>query len=276
MTEIPTDVMPIRYIPLGTGVIEMPDDIFTQQREARRELIRRRRDPELKRLVYENLHSGAGAILDKFAAPRAVLFRQIATPTHEVLRFLRIAKHMQLAPLILEYYGDKFVSAGNTYKRSLGKMPVYQHTGIDGRDIVKHHTVIDFNAYTGKPLSTVRCKTGESLIDFHHALVTKLGRLNIETQCVDATHWFQGAGGHAENYYEQFLTLFIRDSILFEYFEPGKAEETFAFEVMLPAFRNVTERYGVRPLIARLVPKNKEARKFWDCYPKKIEKFLNL
>ena len=276
MTEIPTDVMPIRYIPLGTGVIEMPDDIFTQQREARRELIRRRRDPELKRLVYENLHSGAGAILDKFAAPRAVLFRQIATPTHEVLRFLRIAKHMQLAPLILEYYGDKFVSAGNTYKRSLGKMPIYQQTGIDGRDVIKYHNVIDFNAYTGKPLSTVRCKTGESLIDFHHALVTKLGRLNIETQCVDATHWFQGAGGHAENYYEQFLTLFIRDSILFEYFEPGKAEEIFALEVMLPAFRNVTARYGVRPLIARLVPKNKEARKFWDCYPKKIEKFLNL
>ncbi len=277
MTETATaDVRPAPYMPLNMNAVEMLDDIFTPQREARRELIRRRKDQGLKQRIHEDLRPSAGAVLEKFVTPRAVLFRQIATPTHEVLRFLRIAKHMQLSPLILEYYGDKFVSAGNSYKRSLGKMPIYQHTGIDGRDIVRHRTVIDFNAYTGKPLSTVRCNTGESLIDFHHGLITKLTRFNTDTQCVDATSWFQGVGGHAKNYYEQFLMLFLRDGILFENFMPNEAEQKFTHEVMIPASQNVTIRYGLRPLVVRLVPKNKEGRKFWDSYPKKIERHLPI
>lgn len=257
-------------------VLRTSDDLFTQQHQARRELMRRRKDTKLKRQVWEYLDGPAMQLSPAFESPRAVLFRQVATPTQEVLRFIRIAKHMKLSPLILEYYGDKFVSAGNPYKRSLGKMPIYQYTGIDGRDNVRYRTILDFNAYTGKKLSDVRCKNGEPLIDFHHALLSKLSRFEPKTQCVDATAWFQGIGGHAHEYYEQFLMLFIRDAILFEYINPAASEKTFADEVIIPAFNRVEARYGLQPLIVRLVPKNKEARTFWDSYPKKIEKLLTF
>lgn len=255
-------------------IIETTDHIFVPQNDARSALINRGKDLELKKRVRENMRPEAHALISKFSSPRAVFFRQVATPTHEILRFLRIAKHLKLTPIILEYYGDKFVSAGNPYKRALGKMPIYQHTGIDGRDNVKYHTVVDFNKYTGKPLSAVKCKSGESLIDFHHKLLGKMSRLNIEAHCVDATPWFQALGGMAGKYYEEFLTLFIRDAILFEYFEPTASEQLFIRETMIPAFQNVTAAFGLQPLVFRLVPKNKEGRKFWDAYPKTIAKLI--
>ncbi len=255
-------------------VVETTDHLFVSQNDARGTLINRAKDAELKKRVRENMHPEAHALISKFNSPRAVFFRQVATPTHEVLRFLRIAKHMRLTPIILEYYGDKFVSAGNPYKRALGKMPIYQHTGIDGRDNVKYHTVVDFNEYTGKPISAVKCKSGESLIDFHHKLLDKMSRLNIEAHCADATPWFQALGGMAGKYYDEFLTLFVRDAILFEYFEPTASEQLFIRETMIPAFQNVANKFGLQPLVFRLVPKNKEGRKFWDAYPKTIEKFI--
>ena len=276
MTSSATSVIDQLQILMHLGkIVETTDHLFVSQSEARATLINRKKDLELKKRVWEEMNPEARTIITKFSSPRAVLFRQVATPTHEVLRFLRIAKHMKLNPVILEYYGDKFVSAGNPYKRALGKMPIYQHTGIDGRDNVKYHTILDFNAYTGKSLSAVKCPSGESMIDFHHKLLDKMSRLNIGTHCADATPWFHALGGMAGKYYEEFLTLFIRDAILFEYFEPTVSEQKFVRETMVPAFQNVTAQFGMSPLIVRLVPKNKEGRKLWDSYPKKIGQFLS-
>lgn len=253
---------------------ETTDRIFLPQGEVRATLMRRKKDAALKKLVLERLNPEAHAIIAKCGAPSAMFFRQVATPTHEILRFLRIAKHMKLNPVILEYYGDKFVSAGNPYKRALGKMPIYQHTGIDGRDNVKYRTVLDFNEYTGKPISSVKCNTGESLIHFHHKLLGKMSRLNVDAHCADATQWFQALGGTAQKYYDEFLTIFIRDAVLFEYFEPTETEQKFVREIMIPALHNVTKTFGLQPLIVRLVPKNKEGRKLWDSYPKKVEQYI--
>ncbi|OGG57833.1 hypothetical protein A2853_00475 [Candidatus Kaiserbacteria bacterium RIFCSPHIGHO2_01_FULL_55_17] len=250
------------------------NDMFTNQRSALSELMERRKDLSLKRSVLQNLHPAGRTFLEKFTRPCAVLFRQVASPTNEILRFLRIAGHAGLMPIILEYYGDKFVSAGNIYKRSLGKMPIYRHTGMDGRDIVEFRTVVDFNSYVGKPLSSVRCKNGTPLIDFHHKLLTKIAKLNIGKHCVDATEWFQGSGGSAHEYYEQFLTLFVRDAILFEVVLPTASEEEFARNVIAPAFASVERTYGLKPLIVELIPKNKAMRIYWDSYPKEVEPLI--
>ncbi len=273
--------MPLPPAPIGSTRIHrvMPsvkatEDVFTPQDEARRELKRRRKDADLQAEVREFIDTKAKKVLEKCEVPRAVMFRQLASPTHELLRFLRIAKHMHLTPLLFEYHGDKFVSANNSYKRALGKMPIYQHTGIDGRDIVRYKNIIDFNTSAGKPLDTIRCRDGQSLIGFHHKLLKKMARLNVEAHSVDATPWFRGIGGNAIGYYEQFLSLFIRDGILFEQFEPTKSEQRFTREVVMPAFKRVLTRFKLRPLIVRVVPKNKEGLSFWDSYPTRIEKFL--
>ncbi|QQG37590.1 MAG: hypothetical protein HYS26_03095 [Candidatus Kaiserbacteria bacterium] len=241
-------------------------------RDALEELRRRRRSPHLKTQVGKYMKDPVIPL--KRQEPFAIFFRQVATPQHELLRFLRTVKDLPLTPLVLEYHGDKFVSTGNPYKRSLGKLPVYQFTGSDGRDMVKYRTVVDFNAYTGKSFSDVRCKNGEKFVEFHHRLLASVTKMKVEKLCYDATPWFTRHGDLAHLYYEELLAFFVRDAILFEHFEPTEAERVFVKAIMLPAFRNIEARFGYPPLVVELVPKGEETRAFWDSYPKKIERYL--
>lgn len=251
-----------------------PESLFTEQRRAVKEISERRKNTRLKKDVRDYLTPAGKVFADKITRPSALLFRQVGSPTNEILRFFRIAKHAGLYPILLEYHGDKFVSAGNSYKRSLGKMPLYKHTGLDGRDIVEYRTVVDFNSSVGKPLSSIICKDGKPLIEFHHKLLAKTAGIDVDKHCIDATDWFRECGGSAREYYEQFLSLFIRDGILFEVILPTASEEQFARSVMSPAFASIEDRFGQRPLIVELIPRVKSARTFWDAYPAEVARYL--
>lgn len=262
-------------------VSELTDDsaadfnpFVNSRREALMALTQRKKDQHLMKRIRHDAPLTRIFAKHLLQKPRAVLFRQIGTPTHEVLRFLRIAKQMKLRPLIFEYHCDKFVGAGNTYKRSLGKMPIYQYTGTDGRDMVKFNTVFDFNSYAGKPLLKITCSNGESLVTYHHRLLQKVAKINPKNTCVDASLWLQMHGSEAFLYYEAFLTLFVRDAILFENFESTPPVRKFLADTVMPAFKHVEARYGYAPLIVRLLPKEDETRTFWDSFPKKIERYI--
>lgn len=265
--EIPSIAEPL-------NMQEFQEFPFTPKNIAVMELKRRRKKVTLTELVRFNVHDSIIPI-PKRERPYAVFFRQVATPTHETLRFLQMTKNLPLQPLILEYYGDKFVSAGNPYKRSLGKMPIYKYTGNDGRDMVEYKTVFDLNKYTGKELGAIHCTNGEKLVDFHHRLLKGVTKINMETLCYDATEWFSRHGDKANLYYEDFLSFFIRDGILFEDFEPTQSEGRFVREIMLPAFCAVELKYGLTPLVVELIPKNEGARAFWNAYPKKIQRLIS-
>lgn len=248
--------------------------LYTEPRIALWELKQRRQDSVLKNHIRQSLGSASEELLKKFSQPRAVFFRQVATPTHETLRFLKLAKQMKLKPLIFEYHDDKFVGAENRSKRSLGKMPIYQHTGSDGREMVAYKTICDFNTSTGKKFKDIVCLNGEKFIDFHHRLFRTLTGLNPKTYSIDASKWFKSAGDKAELYYEKLLTLFIRDGILFENFMPYRSESAFTKSIVIPAFKNLKGLYEVEPLIVRLAPEKEEMRQFWDAYPRKTKRYL--
>jgi len=250
------------------------DDLYTEPRIALWELRQRREDSNLKKLVRQHIDLSAQAVLKKFGQPRAVFFRQVATPTHEMIHFLKLAKQMKLSPLILEYQEDKFVSAENRSKRALGKMPIYQYTGSDGRDMVRYERICDFNTSTGKKLKEVHCLNGEKLVSLHHRLFRTITGFNPKTYCTDASEWFSSSGKSAGKYYEQFLMLFIRDGILFENFMPLRSEGAFTKEVVVPAFEKIKSKYGHEPLIVRLLPESGELRQFWDAYPRKTKKYI--
>lgn len=254
--------------------VHQHDFLFHTHKDALELLRKRRRNLTLKKALHEKIEAYGDFVLSRLKKPRAVLFRQVATPTHETLRFLRFAKQMQLEPLILEYYGDKFVSARNQYKRSLGKMPIYQHVGSDGAVQVRYHTILDFPAVEGKPFYSVRCLDGEPLIAFHHRLLKNVTRLDPAKICLDATPWFGRIGLHAEHYYEHVFSLFIRDAILFENYFLTPGEKPFVENVIIPAFNAVARTYGEQPLIVRLLPSKKELQMFWDSYPRKVEHFI--
>ncbi len=266
----PPIVSPKEYIGLTADAIDAREYVYTPIEQVMTELRKRRKNTALEERIKSNHYFKPFPPLEKSKRPRALLFRQLATPTHEVIRFLRLAKKLNLKPLIFEYHDDKFVSSGNVYKRLLGKMPIYQFTGSDGRDAVKYQTVIDFNKWTGKKIKNIVCKNGESLIEFHHRLLARIARINPKTICADATEWLHSYGS-AKEYYKSFFTLFLRDAILFETWEPRKEEETFFQSIVLPAFHSVRMVYGFRPLIIRLAPEKEETRLFWDSYPKKTE-----
>lgn len=250
------------------------DDVLTPEKAAVDELRRRRRSTVLKSAVDSALRGKRLAPVASSPHPHALLFRQVGTPNSEMFRFLGSAKRLGLRPLVLEYHTDKLVSAGNPFKRSLGKMPLYLHTGSDGRDIVRYRTVVDFNKYNGKQIRTVQTHDGVPLVEFHHKLLRASAKINPETVCFDASEWFEKNGSVAHRYYEALMTLLIRDCVMFESYESTPALVPFMHAVVLPAFEKVYERFGVRPLISRLVPKGEETRLFWDSYPRKVEKYM--
>lgn len=252
---------------------EEEKNIYTEPDVALKELIIRRADAELANALSQDPQYDL-LPFPKSGQPYGILFRQVATPTHEILHFIKMAKLLKLEPLIVEYGADKFVSSGNMYKRALGKMPIYQHTGSDGRDIVTYKTVVDFNTNVGKRLCDVQCLDGTSLMEFHHDLFERITKRRVDSICIDCSDWFHSHGGNARAYYESFLKVFIKDSILFEMFEPTEAVKQFLDDVIVPGYAKVRDEYGVKPLVVRLLPPSEQLRAFWDSYPKKLDTIL--
>ncbi len=249
-------------------------DFYTPLDKAIEELYRRRQSSEIRERI--KIETRLTPSLRKLLhEPHIVFFRQIATPLHDTQRVINIAKQKQLPVLLLEFSDDKFVSSGNTFKRSLGKLKIYQFTDKKGTDIVKNKNIVDFNKFTGLPLSQVRTVIDESLFDFHHSyLEFELGN-DIFSSIEDGTDWFASFGHKAEIYYEAFFKLFLRDNILAEIFLSTGEEDYFTNHVVWPAFTKVTEQYNMQPLVWHYLPENESERIYWDCYPKSMDDFLN-
>ena len=262
------------YSNVAVSVFSAFDHLFTEPQTAVRELGIRRDDLTLSREIHAHIGEKALRLIERICEPTAILFRQVATPNYETLHFLEVAKQLRLKPIILEYTHDKFVSAGNSYKRALGKVPVFQHTGSDGRDMVHYKTHVDFNAYTGKPLREVCCISEQTLVDWHHDQLQRVTQIPIEELCFDASDIFTHWGGAAKEYYIPLMSLFIRDAIMFENYELSRHLSPFMHDIVIPSFETVESRYALRPLIVRLLPQEQEHRLFWNSYPKDVLELL--
>ena len=198
---------------------------------------------------------------------RAVLFRQLATPNFEIMRFLTIVSEFPkiLKAVLFEYHHDKFTTQ-NDVKYFLGKMHFYNGIGKKGGAKVDTHKVIEFNGNDGKSLRDVVTTWGQSLVDFHRELFNAWNNDKHEVIFFDASEWFKGKG--PKEYYEDFLKIFIKNGILFENFVlQSKKEEWFTREVFLPVFIKVWIKTGYKPLIVSLAPTDIEGDGFWHYYP---------
>jgi hypothetical protein len=140
----------------------------------------------------------------------AVLFRPVATPNFELLRFAPLASAHSLAPLVMEYHHNKFVSYCNPIKHALARMRFHNGTGRNGGARITALTVADISASTGRILADVTTISGEPLIAFHHHLLSTVGELR-EVALYDASAWLGTHGPTARHYYTRLLSLFIRD-----------------------------------------------------------------
>ncbi len=236
---------------------------FTAE-QARQFLWQRRRDPSLRFQVKSFL----GEFPDFLAqGPRAVLARQLATPTHEFSRFIEKAEEVGLPPVCPDFSGDKFCSR-NPDKLALAKMTFHLGRGRNWGERTRVHRTIDFDRWDGRPLDQVETRWGENFIAFHHRLVR---RQYSGIEITDNTGWLRRMGGKPALFWPKLLALFICDGILFENFHAKGHETDFTLKVIRPAIEEVKNRLGLRPLIVPLVPVEQERDAFWSWYPAELE-----
>ncbi len=240
--------------------------IYTPLEEALSEIKNRKDDKNLIQYVNKILPNGVPLIMKDQKS--AVLFRQVASPNYELRRFLSLVDGADgLTPLFFEYHNDKFTD-NNDLKYYLGMMPFYNGKGKKGGEKINYLKIIDFQSSRGKPIKDVKTRWGQSLSAFHKGLFKEaFGSKITDTMFFDASEWFNGNGNKAKTYYKKFLTLFLKDGVLFENFMINEPERSFTKEVFLPAFIEIYKETKTKPLIVALAPTEIESNIFWFCLP---------
>lgn len=198
--------------------------------------------------------------------PLAVLFRQVATPNYETLRFLSIASGFDMQPVILEFTTDR-LAMENVYKKSLVCTPLVEKVSTKGHVHFRRRWVCPPDGIRPQVrLSEMSTELGENLIDFHHrafdATCAHYGAIRV-----DASDWFSIIG-RASRYYPAFMSLFCSHAILFESYSYGNGEGDFTRMIVDPSFDEATTEIGAKPLIVPINPTGIEDAPFWVCYPK--------
>ncbi len=189
-----------------------------------------------------------------------VLFRAVATPNREMMRFLRLAGIAGRMPLLATIPQDRFSPTVNPAKRRLAKLPVAKQNGDMG-----YVNVVSFDDMDGRRFTDMRCLDGTPFLDMHNELMQIAIGPQHCPMTLDLTE-FLGDQGSRE-YYPRFLSLFTCFAVLAECYPSFGIERSFTEEVFLPAFEQVTVRFGIAPRIARLLPPGDELAPSWEFYP---------
>lgn len=243
-------------------------NIYTSLDEARVEIQRRWNDEELKKKVAEYLGKMPEPLCDE---PRAVLFRNITTPDHELLHFLDLAREINLKPLGLEFVEDRFCTI-NADKVCLCRMAFFEKRNKKGDVVMHYERLTDLTKSNNKKFTEIETFGGEKLVDFHHRLLERSIGKTIETY--DMSQWLIANGIRAREYYKRMLALFICHSVLFESFVTDDVEAVFEKNIVLPAIEEIQRVLGVRPLIVQLLPDVED--RYWWCYPDTVGQAIDF
>ena len=247
-------------------------EVYSTLEQALVELEKREGDSKLDDYIRKNLPCGLPGVMQ--GKKSMVLFRHIATPNHEINRFISLGDALEsLQTLILEYSEDKF-NDRNEAKYFLGKLRFHKGHSGDGHAIFENLNIMNFNESGNLPLSRVLTHWGQGLVNLHHELFDNCYKDRVNISVSDLSEWLHTCGASARNYYKPFLTLFLRDAILFENFLVEAKEKSFIQQVILPAFLEIEEEIGYKPLIVPLAPTEIETDHFWYSYPLSLQEFV--
>ena len=196
---------------------------------------------------------------------QALLFRHIASPNYEARRFLSITDAMELKPLFLEYSKDRFTTM-NEAKLLLGKMCFFKGKDSTGNNRIEYKTIIDFNKANSTPINSIETLWKQNLIEFHHELLEKAFP-TVPFDIFDMSDWIKQNGERAKEYYKALFEVLTTHGILFENYLIDAKEEDFTKNIVLPAFIEVMNKTGKKPMIVALEPTEIEGDHFWNCHP---------
>lgn len=246
--------------------------IYTPLKEAFDELERRAGDTKLAAYVDSQLTHGTPESLK--GKKNLILFRHIATPNYEISRYIGIADIFpEFNTVILEYLDDQFLDR-NENKYFLGKLRFQKGLSKDGSPIFENLALINFNESNTKPISSLLTKWGQRLVDFHHELFEKRFPM-FKHSYYDLSSWLHSYGNTAQEYYKPFLTLLLKDGILFENMLVDEKEKSIIRDIILPAFSEIEQESGYKPLIVPLAPTDMEADHFWHSHPYESKNFVS-
>jgi hypothetical protein len=243
------------------------ESIYTPYEEAKVEILRRREDPDLRRMVEEFLGGPPPGRPDE---PGAFLCRTVQTPNREFFRFMELASSIGLAPHAQEYLDDRFCSM-NADK--LGAVRMTFHHGINRRNeaVFRRCVIVAGNSWDGAPYQDLRTKWGENLVQFHHGLLrTFFAGLTL----INESAWYRARGASPREFYPAHYARFICHGILLETYLETPQESPFIHEVVLPAFERVLSLFGRRPLIVPLLPPESAADPSWTWYDQEVERIV--
>ena len=243
--------------------------LYTPLDVAQAEIRRRWRDPSLKKAVLSFLDGQLPPLIGN--APCAWLARHIKSPTLECAQFLRLATDAHLTPICSEFTVDKFVTR-NLDKYRLAKMYFHFGNGHNNSDRIETVKIIDFNSANGRRLDEITTLWGESFVGFHH----RLSRESFPSFSCDSdvSDWMR-LWGTIQAAYTRYFALLTCFSVLFENFSLNGREGEFTRTVVLPAFHATVARFGVKPLIVRLMPPETEYDLYWYCYPAALKPIVD-
>jgi hypothetical protein len=240
--------------------------IYFSLDEARAELARRWADVDLREAIEAEFGDLLAPEFRKH--PRGVISRQLISPDNGFAFFVQAARYIGSIPFAWEYHGDLF-SKRNREKRSLGRLMATGQRGNVQIDLFA------FSSNDGKKIDEIATHTGESLVGFHHRLL-EIGGYEIEYR--DMTRWCRHVGKPVDYYYP-LLLHFVAHGVLFEnVFTSDERDNSFSNMAILPAMQKIHQKFGLRPLIARLYPdeetQTEEEDFYWWCYPPNVNKYL--
>lgn len=240
-----------------------PLEVYTPIVEILAELEKRKNN----RLLAQKVKEFWGEIpnfLKSENARHAFFSRPIITPNTELKYLLDIIPLFGLSPFFLEY-PSKFVLR-NQDKRSLAELCFIKDFDKNPRAKRECLRIVDFKKWEGKNLTDVETIWGENLRSFHRTLLFDEVP-EVVNNIVDFSEWFNIARQENGFYYLKFLSLFIRNGVLFENFLGNDADENSFFqEKVAPSFKKATEIFGVKPLIFPLLPIRDEKNAVWLAY----------
>lgn len=243
--------------------------IYTPLSVAKEEIQKRWNDKELRKKVEIYLRD----IPESFKTnPRAVLFRNIATPDFEFQRAVNLAQDLGLKPLYLEYLSDRFCTR-SLDKLYLGKMSFFHCRDKNNNCIISKRTLFDLKKNDGKPFKNIVTCEGKNIIDFHHQLFMPLFP---EVSVYDISSWIKNKGRNSIENYPYFLSLFLCHGVLLEAYNADSSEERkFIRNVIIPSFHCVLEIFGIKPIIVKLFNGKEERDLFWYCHPQFLMEKVN-
>jgi hypothetical protein len=197
-----------------------------------------------------------------------LLFRALATPNFETLRFLDLARCAGRPPLILELRDDWFTPTVNLSKRRLGKLRIYRTAASSAKSATRSVSVVSFNERGRQRISDLRCGDGTPFIDMHHGMLSAVTGDELSGRVIDIANLCRSDA--PRSHYERIFALCTCFGVLAETFSLSGAEGAFTAEVVLPAFEATVARFGARPAVTELLPNGSATDPHWESYPASV------